>query len=230
MNIPKSFNVFFPRANVFPLIKKGTIALLIVLGIVTVSQQTQNFVNGIGEWFNYHITSPQIKDPNLIVKQINGVSELTNTVFVMDAIVPTSSHRKIGKWVIGETSLLYIARGEVRAGLDLSKITSQHITINENKITIQLPTPEILDSKIDVNKSQVYDYNRGFLNLGPDNAPELQTEAQRQTLSMIKQTACEQEILHQANEKGIMVVRKLMETAGYETVVVNADSSYHCDF
>lgn len=206
--------------KVTPTIIKGGLTIFIAIGAFSAWQGTRNLWHNITGSFSHHITSPTIKDPHVLIQQIQGLSELTTTVFVMDAIAPTFSQRKLGEWVIGETSLLYLARGEVKAGLDLSKITPDDVNVDEDTITIELPPPEILDSKIDVTKSQVYDYDRGFLNLGPDNAPELQSEAQKQTLAKIKQTACDENILAQANERAIAVISQLMKTAGYREVIV----------
>ncbi|GAB4315300.1 MAG: hypothetical protein Kow0091_22460 [Geminocystis sp.] len=219
-------NTRFLKAT--PILIKGSLTIFIAVGTFSAWQTTRNLWRNFTGMFNYQVTSPTIKDPHLLIQQIQGVSELTTTVFVMDAIAPISSQRKLGEWVIGETSLLYIARGEVKAGLDLSKITSDDVSINQDTITIELPAPEILDSKIDVTKSQVYDYDRGFLNLGPDNAPQLQSEAQKQTLNKIKQTACDENILEQANERAIVVISQLMEASGYKNVVVETSNLKTC--
>ncbi|WP_330203827.1 DUF4230 domain-containing protein [Cyanobacterium sp. Dongsha4] len=219
-------NARFLKAT--PILIKGSLTIFIAVGTFSAWQGTRNLWRNLTGMLNYQVTSPTIKDPHLLIQQIQGVSELTTTVFVMDAIAPISSQRKLGEWVIGETSLLYIARGEVKAGLDLSKITPNDVKINQDTITIKLPSPEILDSKIDVTKSQVYDYDRGFLNLGPDNAPQLQSEAQKQTLNKIKQTACDENILEQANERAIMVISQLMKTSGYKNVVVETSNLKTC--
>jgi hypothetical protein len=52
-----------------------------------------------------------------------------------------------------------------------------------------------------VQRSRIYQYDWGFLNLGPDTAPELQSLAQRQTLAKITAYTCEQGILDEANER-----------------------------
>jgi hypothetical protein len=121
-----------------------------------------------------------------------------------------------------------VARGEVKAGLDLSKITSEDINIDGQRIMIKLPSPEILDSKIDLHHSQVYDYDRGFLNLGPDVALQLHNQAQLYTLEQIKQTACQQDILTQANQKAITLISQLMTNAGYTYVKVIPQNSTDC--
>ena len=209
-------------------ISQTSLSLLLVVGLFTVVNNTSNFVDNITNIFNYQVTKPQINDPHLIIKQMSSVSELTTSVFVMDTIVPASSRRRLGKMVLGKTKLLYVARGEVKAGLDLSKIKPQHIYIDGDSIMIKLPSPEILDSKVDVSKSQVYDYDRGFLNLGPDVAPQLQIQAQLYTLQQIKKNACEQNILQQANNKAVSLISQLMNNAGYANVKVIATDSNDC--
>ena len=205
----------------------GGISLVILLILLSIWRTGTNVVGGVEAIFNPIVTT-RADLSNSIVKQIQGVSELTTTLFVMDSVVPTSSERKIGKWVVGETKLLYIARGEVRAGVDLSEVDRDDVTVVANKLEIHLPPPEILDSKIDVNHSQVYDYDRGFLNLGPDVAPKLQAEAQRQTLAKVINTACDRGILEQANERAKLTLTQLLETTGYENVEVKITSPDGC--
>jgi hypothetical protein len=115
--------------------------------------------------------------------------------------------------------LLYIARGEIKAGVDLNELTNADIKVNNNSIEISLPPAKILDSKIDVNRSRVYDYDRGFLNLGPDVAPQLQTLAQRKTLVEIVNTACNEGILEEANIKAKQTISQLLVNTGYQVQV-----------
>jgi hypothetical protein len=66
----------------------------------------------------------------------------------------------------------------------------------------------------------VYDYDRGFLNLGPDAAPQLQTLAQQETLKKIVANACREDLLQEANDRAQLVVSQLLNTAGYQAVEV----------
>jgi hypothetical protein len=127
---------------------------------------------------------------------------------------------KLANYTVGTTTLLYIAYGEVRAGVDLKDLKAENVQVTNNTIQLRLPPPRILDSKIDVNRSSVYDYNRGFLGLGPDVGPQLQTLAQRETLKKIVAAACSQGVLKQANDRAELVVEKLLNTAGYKQVQV----------
>jgi hypothetical protein len=223
---PVSIAPFIWKSTSF--ISRTTLSLLLVVGLLTVVKNTSQFVENITNLFDYQVTKPQIDDPHIIIKQMSSVSELTTSVFVMDTIVPASSRRRLGNIILGKTKLLYVARGEVKAGLDLSKIQPQHINIDGDSIVIKLPAPEILDSKVDVSKSQVYDYDRGFLNLGPDVAPQLQIQAQHYTLNQIKKNACEQDILKQANDKAVTLITQLMTNVGYTNVKVIVTDNNDC--
>jgi Protein of unknown function (DUF4230) len=165
----------------------------------------------------------------IVVEQIHNASELTTAVFTMEAVVPSTSDRTLAGYVIGKTNLLYIAYGEVRAGIDLSKITQDNIEVTgpagEQTLRLTLPAPAILDSKIDVTRSQVYDYDRGAFNLGPDRAPELQELAQKEALVKIEQAACSQGILEMANERAELVVSQLLSPLGYAKIIVETQKS-----
>lgn len=185
-------------------------------------------IQSMGQWLKITETEPQVDVSTLVVQQIRGVSELTTTIFAMEAIVPTSQDRQWGNLVVGRSSLLYVAYGEVRAGIDLSEIKPENVRQQGDRLIVQLPAPEILDKKIDVGRSQVYDYDRGFLNLGPDTAPELQTLAQRQTLDKIVISACDQGILQLANERAEVALTRLLNNAGHDQVDIETTSPKVC--
>jgi hypothetical protein len=208
---------FWPR---FLLLTTGSVTLIISLIIFRVWQTGHRIFNGIEAFMTAPQPQPEVRIPTLIVQQIRGVSELTTAAFSMEAVVPTSQERKLGNLTIGETKLLYIAYGEVEAGIDLSQLSENQVTIDQNKVKVTLPSPQILDTKIDVNRSRVYDYDRGFLNLGPDTAPRLQTLAQQKTLTKILTTACQQGILQEANQRAEIAVTQLLSTAGYQAIEV----------
>lgn len=204
----------------FFLISSSGIVVVILLILIGIWRTGGRFITTIEGFINAPVATPKIEKETLIIKQINGVSELTTSKFVMEAIVPTSQEWKLGNLVVGKTQLLYIAHGQVRAGINLEKLNPEDVKIHNNTLKIKLPPPEILDSKIDVNRSRVYDYDRGFLNLGPDVAPELQTLAQRETLKTIVQEACKQGILEDANNRANLAINQLFINSGYENIEI----------
>ena len=92
-----------------------------------------------------------------------------------------------------------------------------------------LPEPEILDKKIDVERSRIYDYDRGFLKLGPDKIPELLEFAQRETLNNLLLNACEQGILGKANKEAEVALSGLLGGTGFATVEIQTTKPAMCN-
>lgn len=200
------------------LLSGGVMAAGLAVG-VGLWQGGDRFLTQLRDFFTVQQPAPQVDVQSIVVQQVRTLSELTTAVFAMQAVVPTSRDRTFGGYTIGQTTLLYIAYGEVRAGVDLSQISPADVQVTGQTVSLRLPPPRILDSKIDVNRSQVYDYDRGFLGLGPDVAPELQQLAQRQTLQEIIAAACQQGILQTASDRAQVAITQLLSTAGYQVTV-----------
>ena len=201
------------------------VILLILLSIWRTGDRTLNF---IGNLFKFSAAESKVENFTPLVQRIENIQELSTTVQTIETVVPASAERKIGDLPLATTRLLYIARGEIKAGVDLSQLTDADIVVSNNSIEIDLPPAKILDSKIDVNRSRVYDYNRGFLNLGPDVAPQLQTLAQRETLSKMIATACQEGILDNANLKAKEAITQLLMNTDHRQVTVNTTAATSC--
>ncbi|MBE9014416.1 DUF4230 domain-containing protein, partial [Pseudanabaenaceae cyanobacterium LEGE 13415] len=98
---------------------------------------------------------PKIETRSVVIQQIRQASELTTAVFTMEAVVPAQQDAAIAGLVVGTTKLLYIAHGEVRAGVDLSALTPENVQVTDGTVRLRLPAPKILDQKIDVTRSSV---------------------------------------------------------------------------
>lgn len=207
----------------------GSVSLIVLLIIVSIWRAGDRALNFIGNLFKVQPVEPKVEKLEPIVQRLKNIQELSTMVLTTETIVPTSAERKIGEIPLATTRLLYVARGEIRAGIDLSELQATDIKRSNNQLEINLPAAKILDSKIDVNRSRVYDYDRGFLNLGPDVAPQLQTLAQKQTLIEIVNTACSEGILNQANTKAKETITQFFANTGYQKVEVNIATPKSCN-
>lgn len=227
MNTSKSYTHFWQKVI---LLSIGSINLILLLIILSIWQTSDRFFSFMGNLFKPQVITPEVGNSTLVVNRLQDLQELTTTVQTMEKIVPTTADRKLGEIPIATTRLLYIAQGQIRAGVDLGQLREQDIQINQNSIVIDLPPAQILDSKIDVHNSRVYDYDRGFLNLGPDVAPQLQTLAQRNTLTAIVDTACQGGILDTANNRAEEIITQLLTNIGYTQVQINTTIPNSCGY
>jgi uncharacterized membrane protein YphA (DoxX/SURF4 family) len=198
---------------------------MLILGIIVgigLWRSGEQFVDGIKMALTPQPPEEQVDVRTVVVQQVQGASELTTAVFAMEAVVPATSTRTIANYEVGTTTLIYVAYGEVRAGVDLGEITPGDVRVSGETLRIMLPPPRILDSKLDVGRSDVYDYNRGFLGLGPDRAPELQDQAQESALQKVTVAACEQGILQEASDRAELVVAQLLQNTGFDAVEIES--------
>jgi Protein of unknown function (DUF4230) len=224
-----------PRRNFFGNLLKtlslmttgGTIAIGLII-LAGMWQTGNQFFGKVSSLFNAPQPEPQVDVRSMVVQQIRNASELTTAVFTMETVVPASRDRTVGGYVIGKTTLLYIAYGEVRAGVDLAELKPEDVQVSGDTTILRLPPPRIFDSKIDVSRSKVYDYDRGFLGLGPDAAPQLQELAQRETLDKVVASACANGILQSASDRAKMTVTQLLMTAGYPRLIVESQPALVC--
>lgn len=198
----------------------GGVAVAALLGGLGVWRMGDRLFSTVQHLFTPTQPTPSVDVQSVVVQRVQSVSELTTAVFTMQAVVPTRQDAAFNGFVIGTTKLLYIAYGEVRAGVNLQSLTTANVQVAGDRVQIQLPPPQLLDRKIDVNRSSVYDYNRGTFGFGPDVAPTLQALAQQEALKKIVEAACTNGVLEKANDRARLVVTQLLTTTGYPNVVV----------
>jgi Protein of unknown function (DUF4230) len=193
----------------------GLIALLLIIILVLGYQISRS-----------SRSSTELQNPSsLIVRQVREVSELTTATFEMETVIPVSE-----KGRILESKLLYIAHGNVRVGVDLGEFTADSVQVEGETITVNLPPLKILDSKLDLEHSSVYSYDRGLLGWGPD-VVDLQTQAQRQALQKVEAAACQDWLIKAASDRVRNTVKHLLdevlESRGYQ-IIVNTRSAGSC--
>lgn len=220
-SLQASFGFFLKLLGV---VTSGGTFLLGLLILLTIGKSGDWLWKQVTSWTTQPQPAPQVDVRSVVVKQVQDSSELTTALFTMEAVVPTQQDSTMGGVVIGSTKLLYIAHGEVRAGIDLSKIALTDVQAQGDALTVRLPMPKLLDSKIDVSRSSVYDYSRGALGLGPDVAPQLQSLAQQKALLKITDAACEKGILNQANDRAKLVLGQLLKSPAYKTITVTVQA------
>jgi hypothetical protein len=227
-DLPRKKSGFGSWLKGLSLILTGSSIMLAALIFLGMWKSGDRFLANLMGWFAGPKPEPQVDVRSVVVKQVQDASELTTAIFTMEAVVPTQQDSTMAGFVVGTTKLLYIAYGQVRAGVDLSQINPADIQVQGERLLIRLPAPKLLDGKIDVSRSNVYDYNRGFLGLGPDTAPTLQSMAQQKALTKIVESACQEGILQRASDRAKLVVSQLVKVPAYKEVVVEIAPAQAC--
>lgn len=90
----------------------------------------------LGRWQTAHEKSEHQSSPEIVAKsssqlldKLKMVNELHTAMGIVQTIVTSSQDSKIFGMSVGSTKLLYVAVGQVRAGIDLAKLNPSAITV-----------------------------------------------------------------------------------------------------
>lgn len=214
----------------------GALALAAAVVVIGLVRRGDAFIDDLGGAFGARPTPTAVLTADsVVVERLRAAAELTTLVYTLETVVSASEDRELAGFTIGSTELLYVASGQVRAGIDLAKLDSGDIDVERRRgvpvgapaesIVVELPAPEILGAAIDVERSRVYDIRRSLF--GPVD-PDLQTRAERYALARIVESACDVDMLEAANDHARVAVEALLEAAGAAEVTVRTQRPGPC--
>jgi Protein of unknown function (DUF4230) len=152
-----------------------------------------------------------------VIKQIESLNRLETASYTIEKIVDVqTAGSKLQQFLYGDRILL-IAHGQVIAGFDLSKVSEKDISVKEDALTVKLPAPEVLVTKLDNEQTQVYDRQKGILTKGDRN---LESEARSEAERVIKDAACKGGILDEASKNAKKQLEQLFTGLGFTQVAI----------
>ena len=90
--------------------------------------------------------SCQKDERGLVVGKIQRASDLATTEFTVDKIVHGTKTKKIAWFIkLSEARFLAYSQAKIKAGIDLSDIREEDISIAQQKITLQLPPVKVIN-------------------------------------------------------------------------------------
>jgi len=166
-------------------------------------------------------TSTPTPTPIAVITGINAFGRLETVQYTMRDIVRIEDEPSGLLERLFRDRLMLIAEGEVVAGFDLAKVTEDDIVVLGTTVLIFLPPPEILYSRIDNEKTFVYERETGLLRR-PD--PELETTARRLAEKQLVSWALERDILDKAEETGVIYLENFLRSLGFTQIRVEVRS------
>src|ERR1039458_5700368 len=128
--------------------------LRLVIGIIVIAS-----IGAIGTVIYKRLTVSLKTEHRLSVEQIERMGKL---VLVRITIKDVLKQTKQRPFYLPNATALFIIVGEVSAGIDLEKVKKEDFVESETQVTVKLPKPEILMSKINHEKSEIYDVKNGW--------------------------------------------------------------------
>lgn len=169
----------------------------------------------------------QVVSQEGVLAKIRELNRLESTAFYIDTVIKTE---KQGNWyALWQDSQkgLFIAKGSVSAGLDLTQLDRKDVSVLDDRVIINLPQARILDVQLD--HIEVYDLSTGSLNLHRPDMQVLDT-VQQTAKQQILQKACEGGILSHARERSQVQIEQLFALAGIHVAAYPAAAEAECTF
>jgi hypothetical protein len=162
-----------------------------------------------------HPTPTILPDPVTIVHEVRSLARLETIKFSLEKIITAETRQGVFEWLVGDR-LLFVAHGEVIAGVDLDKLAPEDLRVEGGVLYVSLPEPEIFVVAIDNQQSYIYDRETGIFTHGE---VDLETEARRAAELEIEKSAREDGILELAALNAESFLDRLFRDLGYPEVI-----------
>ena len=150
-----------------------------------------------------------------VVRQIQQLQRLETVRYTMDKIISGErGSAYLPKFLVSDR-LLLIVHGEVIGGVDLSKLRPSDVTVQGRTVTVHLPNPEILVTRVDNAKTRVYSRDTGLFS-SPD--PNLESEVREEAERQLQQAAQQDGILKTAQDNARSALITILKGLGFERV------------
>lgn len=199
---------------------RSTVKVLVLLIIVAALTAAVSIF-----WYKEQQPDIDVITRDGVLQRIQHLNNLETVGFHIDTVVTSNREGTWNKLWQDEQKGLFVVSGRVVAGLNLSKLNRQHVTVSDDAKTIhiELPAVEILSSSLD--KTEIYDIKTGLFGF-MDIDPELLTEAQHLARQQLIRTACNSGILTIANENAQKQVESLFTLTQAQVTVKSAPVPY----
>jgi hypothetical protein len=157
--------------------------------------------------------------PRVITLEIRSLGQLETAKFLMQTVIDRErAPSTLWDKVLGTDKLLLVVEGQVVAGFDMTQIDQEDIIVAGDQVTITLPPAKILYSKVNNDKTYVYERKTGLLRK-PDK--DIESEARTLGEQAMLDHALQGEILKQAEASGRLQVEAFLHLLGFTQITVN---------
>jgi hypothetical protein len=164
-----------------------------------------------------HPTPTIYPDPVTVVLQVRSLARLETAQYTIEKVITAETGQGVLAPLFGDR-LLFVAHGEIIAGVDLSRVAEQDVIVSpDGRLTLILPAAEVFVSTLDNDKSYVYDRQTGILTRGDIN---LETQARQVAEDEIRKAALEDGILTLAQSNAKTFIEKLLRSLRFTDVSV----------
>lgn len=156
-------------------------------------------------------------DSVTVVRSVQSLARLESVQYSIEKVIRAETGQGIFGPLLGDR-LLFVAHGDVIAGVDLAKLGPNDVLVStDGRVTIVVPAAEIFVTRLDNEKSYVYERATGLFTKGDIN---LESQTRQVAEDEIRNGALEDGILNTAQSNANVVLERLLRSLGFTDVVI----------
>jgi hypothetical protein len=155
---------------------------------------------------------PRFYNTDTVLQQVQTLSQLVTVKYVMEKVVVLEDV----KW-FGESRVLLIAHGVVKAGVDFGQMKPEDLRVSGKTISVCLPRPQITDAYLDDKQTRVIERSTGLLRVFDK---DMEQTARQNAVDDIRRSARTAGILNDADERAQAQVKNLFRQMGFAEIKI----------
>ncbi|MBC8052493.1 MAG: DUF4230 domain-containing protein [Sphingobacteriaceae bacterium] len=141
---------------------------------------------------------------DVMIEKITNMGKLELVKYSMKDVI----EKKVTRTLLPDKRILFVATGEVVGCIDLTKVVKEDIETSPDSVTVTLPMPEICYSKLDHQRSKVYELSGVW---SPSDRQEMIEEIYKLAEQKILQNAKEMDVLGKTKENAHTIFKPILE-------------------
>jgi len=159
----------------------------------------------------FNPTPTLIPDPVTIIREVQSLARLETIQYSVEKVITAEINQGVFGPLFGDR-LLFVAHGYVIAGVDLAKLSSEDLWLEDGILFARIPEAEVFVATLNNDQSYIYDRETGILR---KSDPDLETAARQAAEQEILNAALDDGILTQAGLNAKVYLERLFNTLGY---------------
>ena len=156
-----------------------------------------------------------IPDPVTYITEIRALARLETIQYSVSQVVTAENNQGTLAFLFG-TKILVQIHGTVIAGIDMGKITPEHLRYEGGVLYVTLPPAEVLSYSLDESKTEVYNVQDGlFVSVDPNLVIDALQGGREKILSV----AIEDGILTQAQANAEAYLLRFFSALGFPNTI-----------
>ncbi len=150
------------------------------------------------------------RDSVALLTQVQNLHHLVTVKYVLEKVVVYDDP----KWY-GDSRVILVAHGVVKAGIDLSMLQPGDIQVSDKNVCVDLPPPRITDVYLDDHRTQILERSTGLLRSFDKG---LEQNAREVAVAELREAAGDNGILKDASERARTELTALFQQLGFSKV------------